>query len=664
MAGPFWINADASGANDGSSKVNGWETPADAEAGLTAAPPAAGEIIYVADATGTLRGQLDLNGVAGDGTSGSPIRLESENANRPKWTTLLLSDTTEITPGSDYTDWTAVGDGEYHTNATFTDTNIMFMVDGERATGQTDYNGNQDSLGTNQWGFPRTGSLQPGEFHLNLVANGGDGYLYWKPASGVPSDFVVEFETLDNSRNHVIMLGQEADAGTGRSWWSITSLDLYGSVRGSCIFAKNAVGITVDDCWLHGAQRNFFTDYGSDITLRNSVIYDGLWRGIGSAGFNPVSATANILFEDNEIHTIGNLESDDGDSEGCMIGPGDSAIVRRNYFHEIGNNFAKGTDSDGVHNENGLASDDADVSFYQNYLKTVYGQGIHLGSKEVTYRNQWAYSNVLWDCGLRNDLTNNPVVIRGFPSLHNAPDAGHANVWFFNNTIRLGSALASVGDIEGAIRIRAKGTSTMDAILNVHIWNNIVDECDCDYEMIIHEGTDCKINLKECHHNVFHPLSGGTSGGIRFILVTAMGSQYDENGSASTINIPAGTTTWAVGSLVGTGAGTFTYDAGYETPGIPNSFEGDPVLIAGSRTALIGKNINSTSESLGYLSGTINYVNAGGSKAATAISDYTGYAFNTATPTIGAMEVTTGTVKSATTGIYLPAFDTIAVWTA
>lgn len=81
--------------------------------------------------------------------------------------------------------------------------------------------------------------------------------------------------------------------------------------------------------------------------------------------------------------------------------------------------------------------------------------------------------------------------------------------------------------------------------------------------------------------------------------------------------------------------------------------EVDPELILGVATGKVADQVYPTTYSPIYHSGPV----------ISATNDYHGNAYNASMPTRGAIEFKTGSVKSAATGIYLPIFDALAVWT-
>jgi len=513
--------------------------------------------------------------------------------------------------GGDWDAGSPDGNGEYILSGV-TNNNIMFIENGVRISGRYVWTGTDSG----NW-YPQVGALNPGEFAIDTATN----KLYFKPTAGL-----VECELTQGAK-----AGIAFEDCTG----AIEVIDClgYGAAgsRGG-VWLDNCQNITLTRCKgqasYYGVMANRLCD---DIVYTNVDCEDIYWHGIGQVGPNPGVDTTIRTFTMNNLlaNGVGNKQYDGGDGSGIITQPFKTITGSDWRVFNCGYEGHTKADKDylvasdmvaGLLNGYGISIDSSHCTLNNLFAKNCGGNGIHFSGGQYiggVYTASMAANNLIAvNCGLNAgaiSASHNPV------GIFNIDDSTTA-VTINGLTVEGGKSGEYFSINSGAVELYCN-TDVTGSTLNVEINRMVIDGVVGDFALTIKEEAGSTVNYTG-NNNMFNA-GGATPYAIR------------RNGGADN-----------------------TYDlAGWKTATSQDaaSTEDDPEFIAGiTARGQEPADVYPTTYSPAYHAGS----------AISAANDYEGNAFNASAPTLGAIEFKSGTVKSTATGIYLPSFDTIAVWIA
>jgi len=588
-----------------------------------------------------------------------------------------------IVPG----DWTAVGDGEYWIACT--SSRVTFIEDGVRIPGRHNYASGTDPDSF----FPQIGSLSAGEFAVDTVAN----RLYYRPTGdaldknceltqGSKSGIAFEDTTgllviedihgyggsgegnggmyFTNCRNFTVTRGKGSSSWRhgviadrtcdNYVWTDVWADDVFWQGCGQVGPAPNdwtlssltsvtttATGTTPtdhllkvgDEVRIEGATQ---TEYNGDYTVVSVPTTKTFTYTFAGSGTSPATGTiacTDITIRQMTMNTIKStrvnwLKTDMGDGNAIIIQPYKNVTGNDWTIETVGNvtyHTSAHKDYISANNLGGLLANGAAVFDTANglvdgvYAKTISGNGLQLSGSEHSigvYTPTVVARNIICeDCGLSaNTIKSTHCPIGIYANKDSTLDAT------VNGAIITGGDSGDeTGLSRGAIDIYSNDTAT-GATVTAKIKRVIVTGTTGDYTISINEESNCVVNYTG-DNNRFN------SGGANPYYIKRDG-------------VPA-----LVTDLAG-----WQGETGQDAV----STEGDPGLIVGADANKETAEVYPTTYGAVYHAG----------QSISALNDYHNYAFVAANPTIGAIEFKSGTVKSTATGIYLPSFDTIAVWTA
>jgi len=555
FATDYYVDADASGANNGTSKTDAWESFADIN---WATVDSGNGKLFVC---GTHR---EILTPTASGEDGVPIQIVScttaNGASAGDPGIILLSES--------ISSWTHQGDNVYYATATNNRANGM-IYSGARAkyyiyytaAGYT-YDPNATGVDTNTDGVVDDTSGMASEFFYSKY---GTTRVNFKTTGGSPGTVEVgaiahgilidslSYITVDgltitgpgasNADEHGIKIESSSNITIQNS----TISHLYGEAIGINLSTTGIVvdNVTIDDC----KTGFYFTSGASSCASEGAagIIMNSTITNIGSVasdwgdrGFVSINASDCLLIKDNSFTTQGWTDMDksiDAGITACCLA--DNIVIRRNTFKDV---------ALGAIQFSGEAAEPGNTTFEASY-NVIDGWGVYPPKSGVSYSDK-----------------PNGIKIGGAASGSSMQDVKVYNNLFINGPLEL--AYGAYGLL-----------IANNPITNIEVKNNtFYENTGCSYE--IYNKATVQGGTWDIDNNVIYRTSGN---GVRWY---ADMYGYNEIGN------------WeAAESEVG--SNNFNPNDTAETPGLTNAGGGDYTLAVGSVCINAGEDVSLTTDIAG-----------------------------------------------------------------
>ncbi|OAS17875.1 right-handed parallel beta-helix repeat-containing protein [Paenibacillus oryzisoli] len=351
---------------------------------------------------------------------------------------------------------------------------------------------------------PTIGSLTPGSF----VADSVTGSVYYKPSTGVANDHVIEIANKN---------GTFAFSSNGKNYILLDGIDFRGGYDFVVFIGTGSHHVTVQNSNIHGVDRAGVRISGASYNqLLNNQIYDMNYFGIALEG-----GASNNVISGNRVHSIGLLDTDDGDTVGIQIVGGAAGlnskqnVIEKNEIEQIGRDIYKGkggTSAKGnLYHAGILVDSSTDTSIKQNHIHDLYRTGVLIFTATGDATHTAIRNNVIDHVGKVTsvDFFNSAIYL-------NTRSGYIDGTTVYNNTIANSRFKADTVNREAAVFIRVQGSSVAGAkgtMNDVSIMNNLIAGNEGNYMLSFHADNDAAISGLAIDHNLY-TRSDATAGGV------------------------------------------------------------------------------------------------------------------------------------------------------
>lgn len=372
------------------------------------------------------------------------------------------------------------------------------------------------------------GALAAGTYALDLPA----GRLYYKPTSGAPGDHDVRVAPVDYSNPAGIYIND-------KDYVTVRGFEVSGVSGSGMLAAGGSVNPVFVDNRVWGCVNGIIGDNAGALVARSNYVFDIGWHGIGSVGVS--TAEPDMLAEFNRIFDVGRL-NDFGDLQGLVTNPlCHNTIFRFNWLERIGRN-------DGRANTGAMVVDSSHhCHYYGNTLVECHGDIVEIGSgSDGSVDDARIFGNLCIRPGHGYSTSETGYAMTNFVRVSVAGGSTDdvTNTYIYNNDIMDGEFYDANQSIDGgAFCLRCASTTYGGIIDGVHIFNNIVANCNQNYILVLRaQNSPSPLPSNVTFNN--NVIFGGTHDGIAEIV------SYD--GAQSKY--------WDQAHMVGDASGYYTYD--------------------------------------------------------------------------------------------------------